>query len=71
MTVKVKESFFDCWHCIVPVGRGNDYDKVKEMVAWCRDIFTKGRWGYEDLHKETSFILYSEEDVALFVLKWS
>lgn len=69
--MQVKKCYFDSWHCIVPCGRGRDYHKVKEIVTWCRTNFTKGRWGYEDLHKETSFILYSEEDVVKFSLKWS
>ena len=69
--MQVKKGYFGGWHCIVPYGPGNDYDKMKEVVQWCLHNLPKGRWGYEDLHKETSFILYTEEDVVKFSLKWS
>jgi hypothetical protein len=68
--MQVKKSYFDCWHCIVPVGLGREPAKVKEMVTWCRNNITDKRWGYEDLYKETSFILYSEKDVVNFSLRW-
>ena len=72
MTVTVhKGAFDDCWLCIVPYGYNNNWTKVCEIRDWCRGNFEKGKWGREDLHEESSFILYTEEDVMRFVLRWS
>lgn len=69
--MQVKKGYFNSWHCIVPYGQGHEYEQVRKIVSWCRTNLTQGRWGYEDLHKETSFILYREEDVVKFSLRWS
>lgn len=55
----------------MPWSRGTDEAQFIEVIAWCRQQFSRGRWGYEDLYTGTSFILYSEEDVVLFTLRWA
>lgn len=71
MTVKIQRGGFDdCWLCIVPYGFNNNWPKVLEIRRWCRQHFEKGQWGREDLYNESNFIIYREEDVALFVLRW-
>ena len=70
MTVEVKLSWTeDFWHCTVPYSRRNNPGRAQEIRAWCRANFE--HWNWEDLYTRTNIVLYREEDVALFVLRWS
>jgi hypothetical protein len=70
MIVEVKLGWTeDFWHCIVPYSRRNNPDRAREIRAWCRENFE--HWNWEDLCSTTNIVLHREEDVALFVLRWS
>jgi hypothetical protein len=70
MTVEVKLSWTEeFWLCKVPYSRRNNPTRAQEIRTWCRENFE--HWNWEDLHAWTNIVLYREEDVALFVLRWS
>jgi hypothetical protein len=70
MTVEVKLSWTDdFWFCTVPCSINVNPNRAREIRAWCRANLKQ--WNWEDLYTKTNFVLFSEEDVALFVLRWS